>query len=244
MSSTTPLTNALSRPPMAAVRERLSKMLKTKSARRRSVTVANTVLALLATGAAAPTGAAGAPGSRQPGQRGRIARSDRDRAVPQRESAADAWLAITAITGDQLEAAQRNHAGRRRLPITQRDPLAPAPAGFGGVHDRPDPRRRPDRCRSSGGPRRGHLHRRCVLPHPDGRRIFALIDLDRVEILRGPQGTLSGMDSLGGSVKLYSKKATGNDDGYIEGTYGSLDLVGFRGSGDFTIIPGQLFCPA
>ncbi|HTV78612.1 MAG TPA: TonB-dependent receptor [Steroidobacteraceae bacterium] len=70
---------------------------------------------------------------------------------------------------------------------------------------------------------------------------FALVDLDRVEILRGPQGTLSGMNSLGGSVKLYSKKATGEDDGYISGTYGSLDRVEFHGSGDFSLIPDTLF---
>ena len=70
---------------------------------------------------------------------------------------------------------------------------------------------------------------------------FALVDLDRVEILRGPQGTLSGMNSLGGSVKLYSKKATGQDDGYISGTYGSLDRVEFHGSGDFSLIPDTLF---
>ena len=70
---------------------------------------------------------------------------------------------------------------------------------------------------------------------------FALLDLDRVEILRGPQGTLSGMNSLGGSVKLYSKKATGKDEGYLEGTYGSLDRVELRGSGDFTLVPDRLF---
>ena len=70
---------------------------------------------------------------------------------------------------------------------------------------------------------------------------FALIDLDRVEILRGPQGTLSGMDSLGGSVKMYSKKATGANDGYIEGSYGNYNLTGFRGSADFSVIPDQLF---
>jgi iron complex outermembrane receptor protein len=70
---------------------------------------------------------------------------------------------------------------------------------------------------------------------------FALVDLDRVEILRGPQGTLSGMNSLGGSVKLYSKKPTGNNDGYVSGTYGSFNRVELHGSGDFAIIPDRLF---
>ena len=70
---------------------------------------------------------------------------------------------------------------------------------------------------------------------------FALVDLDRVEILRGPQGTLSGMNSLGGSVKLYSKKPTGANDGYVSGTYGSFDRVEVHGSGDFAVIPDSLF---
>ncbi|HEY8507506.1 MAG TPA: TonB-dependent receptor plug domain-containing protein, partial [Steroidobacteraceae bacterium] len=38
---------------------------------------------------------------------------------------------------------------------------------------------------------------------------FDLVDVDRVEILRGPQGTLSGMNSQGGSIKVYSRKPTG-----------------------------------
>ena len=68
-----------------------------------------------------------------------------------------------------------------------------------------------------------------------------LLDLDRVEILRGPQGTLAGKNSIGGAVKLYSKKPTGSNSGYIEGTYGSFDRIDLRGSADLLLVPDQLY---
>ena len=63
--------------------------------------------------------------------------------------------------------------------------------------------------------------------------IFDLLDIDRVEVLRGPQGTLAGKNSIGGAVKLYSKRPTGDGSGYISGTYGSRNRIDLRGSADF-----------
>jgi iron complex outermembrane receptor protein len=71
--------------------------------------------------------------------------------------------------------------------------------------------------------------------------LLDLLDLDRVEILRGPQGTLAGKNSIGGAIKLYSQKPNGNDGGYIEATYGSLNRLNARGAGDFTIVADKLF---
>lgn len=68
--------------------------------------------------------------------------------------------------------------------------------------------------------------------------VFDLLDLDRVEILRGPQGTLSGRNSEGGSIKMFSKRPTGENAGYAEATYGNRNLVGMRGSADFKLADG------
>ncbi len=70
---------------------------------------------------------------------------------------------------------------------------------------------------------------------------FGLLDLDRVEIERGPQGTLSGKNSIGGSIKLYSKKPDDQGGGYIEAGYGSLNSLDARAGADFVLVPDKLF---
>lgn len=71
--------------------------------------------------------------------------------------------------------------------------------------------------------------------------LLNLVDLDRVEILRGPQGTLAGQNSIGGAIKLYSKKPNGTPDAYLSATYGSYNRVELRGGTNVTLVPDQLF---
>jgi iron complex outermembrane receptor protein len=65
--------------------------------------------------------------------------------------------------------------------------------------------------------------------------ILDLLDLDRIEVLRGPQGTLAGKNSIGGAVKLYSKKPEGSNTGYLSATYGSRSRIDVRGAFDLGI---------
>ncbi len=59
--------------------------------------------------------------------------------------------------------------------------------------------------------------------------IFDIADLERVEILRGPQGTLYGRNALAGAVNLVTKKPSGEAGGMAEVTYGSFNEVRLRG---------------
>ena len=68
--------------------------------------------------------------------------------------------------------------------------------------------------------------------------ILDLLDLDRVEILRGPQGTLAGKNSIGGAIKLYSKRPTGSNSGYVQAAYGIRNRLDLRGSVDFKLTDG------
>jgi iron complex outermembrane receptor protein len=68
-----------------------------------------------------------------------------------------------------------------------------------------------------------------------------LLDIDRVEISRGPQGTLAGRNSIGGAVKIYSVEPThGSNDGIAELSVGNYDHVELKGAADLTFVEDKL----
>lgn len=56
-------------------------------------------------------------------------------------------------------------------------------------------------------------------------QLGSLFDLERVEVLRGPQGTLYGRNATGGTVNLITAKPTSSLDGYVRFTVGGPNLL-------------------
>ena len=69
--------------------------------------------------------------------------------------------------------------------------------------------------------------------------LLELIDLDRIEILRGPQGTLAGKNSIGGAIKLFSAKPRGDNTGSLRASYGEFNETSLRGMADIKLTDGM-----
>jgi iron complex outermembrane receptor protein len=59
--------------------------------------------------------------------------------------------------------------------------------------------------------------------------LFNAFDMERVEVLRGPQGTLYGRNATGGSINLITRKPSQEFEGEVQGTYGNYNMRRVRG---------------
>jgi len=70
--------------------------------------------------------------------------------------------------------------------------------------------------------------------------VFDVLDLERVEVLRGPQGTLFGRNSVGGAIRIITQKPKGDNSGYVEATAGSYNRYQLRGAVDLGLVQDVL----
>ncbi|WP_448584960.1 TonB-dependent receptor [Thermaurantiacus sp.] len=64
---------------------------------------------------------------------------------------------------------------------------------------------------------------------------FAFFDVDRVEVLRGPQGTLFGRNTTGGAVNVVMKRPADTFGGLMEAGYGAYNRWFVRGTFDLPV---------
>jgi iron complex outermembrane receptor protein len=73
-----------------------------------------------------------------------------------------------------------------------------------------------------------------------GGGIGLLYDLDSVQVLKGPQGTLFGRDALGGAVLYQTRRPTNDFSGYLDATAGNYGDKEFTGALNVPVIDDML----
>ncbi len=66
-------------------------------------------------------------------------------------------------------------------------------------------------------------------------RSFPIFDMEQVEVIRGPQGTLFGRNTTAGIIKFNSRRPTEELDGYVRGSWATFNTINVEGA-----IGGQL----
>jgi iron complex outermembrane recepter protein len=78
------------------------------------------------------------------------------------------------------------------------------------------------------------------VPMPSWGSILPTFDIQSIQVLKGPQGTLFGRNTTGGAVLVYSVPASYEFEGNVEMTAGNEDWYGIRGAVNFPLIDNKL----
>ena len=142
------------------------------------------------------------------------------------QSLQDVGIAVTAMTGDQIEAlgftnAQQVTAMAPGVSTVQPNGEANYSIGIRGVTNS-------DFTTNVESPVALYVDE-VYISQMSGSG-FALFDMERVEILRGPQGTLFGRNATGGLAHFITRKPTQENEGYAKVTIGDYDQYKFEGA--------------
>lgn len=154
------------------------------------------------------------------------------------ENINDVPLSLTAVSGDKLDAI-RASGGDIRV-FSARVPSLTLESSFGRTFPRPYIRGlgNTDFDLNASQPV-SFVYDEVVLETPVLKG-FPLFDIDQVEVLRGPQGTLFGRNTPAGVLKFASAKPTQELEGYASASYASFSTVNLEGAISGPIVEGVL----
>ncbi|MEC8327566.1 MAG: TonB-dependent receptor [Pseudomonadota bacterium] len=78
------------------------------------------------------------------------------------------------------------------------------------------------------------------LARPQGA-VLDLLDVERVEVLRGPQGTLYGKNTIGGAIKYVTKEMSGDPTLNVSASVGSYNQRDIKLTGQYPLIQDTLY---
>jgi iron complex outermembrane receptor protein len=67
-----------------------------------------------------------------------------------------------------------------------------------------------------------------------------LFDVERIEVLKGPQGGLYGRNALGGAINIVTKAPSNTYEGFLSGTYGNGDAIDVDAALSGPVVKDQL----
>lgn len=140
------------------------------------------------------------------------------------QSLQDVGLAITALSEDRLIDAQVQN-------VQDLQGMAPGLTlgesfGFAQIMVRGVGTDNP----FAGGDPSVAMHVDGVVTGQSSAQLGSLFDIQRIEVLRGPQGTLYGRNTTGGSINVITNKPTEEFGGYGRFTAGDYELLQFEGA--------------
>ena len=139
------------------------------------------------------------------------------------QALSDVPIAISALSRDDLE--KRNYTGLEEL--TGAVPNLSISNYGGSLRANIRGVGQPSLNPGAEGATAMHLNGVFLSRTYEGGLTFA--DLDRIEILRGPQGTLYGRNATGGSINFISKRPSEEFEASFKATYGNYELIRTEG---------------